>query len=286
MKKILIILTLLVLSITLNVSNISASSISKDEKDILEMRKYIQKNVSKLNKEFSMLDQNSNLIDIERVIQEFYEKNPSPLAAMNQSIDITDVFPNLKNEKKNEKLDLNEYVKNPQLGDHSYSFISNKDKIDVLISKTGEITILEKTETPLLVENETTPSIGIYALPWQNTNVERSTAYIYNSNGFKMITLWAEGQFQYNSTAVNSINNDGNWQRHTAGSTLNVSARNLGSTRYAYVGTERYAEVFTRIYFESVYGFRWAGIVMKSATLEVYVGSSKYGIIYGGAKEV
>ncbi|WP_252188235.1 hypothetical protein [Bacillus halotolerans] len=61
---------------------------------------------------------------------------------------------------------------------------------------------------------------------------------------------------------------DGDYKRHMAGTALAISPRALGQDRDASHRGYAYREVYSRIYLESIIGFKWAGIVLNSALVE------------------
>lgn len=58
------------------------------------------------------------------------------------------------------------------------------------------------------------------------------------------------------------------------GTALAISPRVLGQDRDASHGGYAYREVYSRIYVESIVGFKWAGIVLNSALVEAFIGST------------
>lgn len=67
------------------------------------------------------------------------------------------------------------------------------------------------------------------------------------------------------------------------GSTIGISDKGMGKVRNYTVSGYKYTEVYSRLYYEATFGIRWAGIVLNSDTVEVYVGSTVNGSLYGGA---
>ncbi|WP_342615287.1 hypothetical protein [Peribacillus frigoritolerans] len=118
------------------------------------------------------------------------------------------------------------------------------------------------------------------------TKKERTTGIAYNAFGGKMFTLWAQGSFNYNGKSVSVATQDGDYNRHFWGSTLNITKPTLGKARKEVVGSQTYSEVYSRLYYEAVFGIKWAGVTMKSGTVETYVGGSKSGHLYGSAKRI
>jgi hypothetical protein len=58
----------------------------------------------------------------------------------------------------------------------------------------------------------------------------------------------------------------------------------MGKERQITIGGYKYAEVYSRLYVESVIGMKWFGVVVDSYTAEVLVGSTQTGNTYGQGK--
>lgn len=236
-----------------------------------------------LQEKLSSLDSDSTLAEVEEVIQNHYIKNPAPEAINNPNINITDVFPHLKQQKKYDKnLNLNQLVNEAKLAvdEKLFTFRTDNSMVQVVLAETGDIVILESESKPAVVESENNNrGIKLDA----NTRIQRNTGIAYNASGGKMFTIWAEGQFKYDGKKVSAIHNDGNWQRHFWGSTLYTDSRGMGKIRSYSLEEYNYCEVYSRLYYESTWGIRWAGIALSSDIVEIFVGSTANGSIYGGA---
>ena len=264
----------------------------ENQKDIEIMRGYIQSNVSNLTEEFEKLENDVVTLDqVENVISNYYKKHPLPDAGNNPNINLEKVFPekSLKfKEKTEKKLVINNLVDTQKKDSEDGQVISLTEKngnIDILLADTGEMLVVERK----VVEKEPkttfiTNKITRKALPDEYTRLERTTGIAYNASGNKLFYVWAEGQFKYNGTTVSPSYKDGDYGRYAAGSTINLEERARGKSRTVVVEDQKYSEVYTDVYFESVIGIRWVGLVLKSGTVEAYVGASKYGNMYGGTK--
>lgn len=291
--------TLASLLLLFGLFNSVSSSFAKEttgEDNVETARNYIENNVVELNeilKSMKEKQEDYDLQEIQAVIDNYYTKNPAPKEVLNdKTLSIDDVFP-LKNEKRKasqEKAVLNfeellsHAKEHKNEGDSVYEF-SNKDGIvTVYVSKTGEVMILDdsvKSTPPALDLN-----INNQLAAMKTTKTKRTTGIAYNGLGLKMFTIWAEGNFQYNGKSAKHANADGDVKRHFWGSTLVLNNRAIGAKRTVTVGSYKYPEVYTRVYFEAQFGIRWAGITMKSGTVEAYVGSSHIGSLYGGTKKL
>ncbi|MGE6379235.1 hypothetical protein [Peribacillus muralis] len=257
------------------------------EKDVEKIRTYLESNVSNMSTKFSTLEKDAKLEDIERIIENYYKENPAP-KEMNDdnNISLEDVFPELT--KKHEKAYLkskgilNKFIEDQNessdLGEVFTYEYENSSKVDVYLGKTGEISITEfKTvkEAPL-----------VQPFAEKQTRIQRTTGISYNATGSKCFTLWAESGFKYDGKKVSPINRDADWNRHPAGSTINLLPQVMPKTRDVVLGKYTYKEVYARLKYESGWGIRWASVTMKSGTVESLVGCTVDGSIYGSAKRI
>jgi hypothetical protein len=229
---------------------------------------------------------NVSLNQVENVISNYYKEHSLPSASKNPNIDLEKVFPEKAMKfkgQKDKKLVINDFIDAQKEDNEEGKVISLTEKngsIDVLLADTGEMLVVERKvdeNTPQTTSNFITPR----AIPYEYTKKERTTGIAYNSVGSKLFYVWAEGQFQFNGTTVSPISRDGDYGRYTAGSTINLEERARGSARTVAVENYKYSEIYTDVYFESVIGVRWVGLVLKSGTVEAYVGASQYGNMYG-----
>ncbi|MDT0163580.1 hypothetical protein [Bacillus sp. AG4(2022)] len=289
----------MILGIFPGMSSAQASEKDKNAEDIQEMRTYLETTVPELVSKLKGLDnKNASLEAVDKVISSHYQENPAPEAVKNPNISLSDVFPEKAQENANKDdekvLNLNEFIQEKKGENNSndgelISLNNSEASVDVYVGDTGEMFVLErkkvkKAEQPLIANAGANDGlIGTNALPWEYTDTERTTGIAYNAYGGKLFHVWAEGQFKYNGTSVQVQTGTGSYGRYALGSTITLERRVNGGSRFPAVGSETYAEVYTQTYFESVYGIRWAGLVLKSGTCEVYVGASKMGHMYGSA---
>lgn len=289
--------TLASLLLLFGLFNSVSSSFAKEttkEDNVEKARNYIENNVIELNEILTSMKEKQedyDLQEIQAVIDNYYAKNAAPKEVLNdKNLSIDDVFPleNEKHEAGQEKAVLNfeellsHAKENKNEGDSIYEF-SNKDGIvTVYVSKTGEVMILDDSVRPTPDLNKNNNQLAAM----KTTKTKRTTGIAYNGLGLKMFTIWAEGNFQYDGKTAKHANADGNVQRHFWGSTLVLNNRAIGAKRTVTIGGYKYPEVYTRVYFEAQFGLRWAGITMKSGTVEAYVGSSHIGSLYGGTKKI
>ncbi len=263
---------------------------NSNQKDINDIREYVEKNVPKLVKKLSKLqNKTTSLEEIQKVIDQYYKKNPSPDAMNDPSINLKDVFPEkAKEAQPGDKFVINEFISNQKQVDQDgrlLEFNIQNGKVNVFVGDTGEIVILQQKteeENKELSKIQTSQITMAAASGPRITSIESTTGIGYSAAGGKMYTLQAEGQFSYTGSDVNVYYGDGYWQRHLWGSTLSISDRGMGKSKKYNTGGYTYAEVYSRLYVEAQYGFRWAGITMNSNTVEAYVGSTVTGNLYGG----
>lgn len=268
---------------------------SKEEK-IEEARSYIEESKKDtINLLKDLEKENATLESVEKTLDKYYEENPAPKEVINdQNLSLEDVFPGEVERIEEETLNLNKFMSEKENdvarendNGEFIEFKNGENTVDVYVGETGGVFVLE-TKTIDEPSNKSlinaTSEVG--ALATKTTSKRKTTGICYNALGAKMFTLWSLGSFKYTGKTVSVATKDGGWQRHFWGSTLNVSKPILGATRSESVGSEKYAEVYSRIYFESVFGLKWAGVTMKSGTVETYVGGSKTGGMYGSARKV
>lgn len=293
MKKLCSFLVSVVLLLTTFSSAFAQENTSDDQKEkkIAEIREYIEQSVSSIVSSLQALEtqEHVTLEIVENTIEDYYKNHPAPNAFADLSLSLEDVFPEevkqIREEYgKNFTLNLNDLINSKKQmkrkDDHLITLKHDSGEIDVYISKLGEIFILENKTLP---NKESIQNENSALATWQYTRTERTTGVAYNALGLKMFTLWAEGSFKYNGSDVDHVNADGDWQRHFWGSTLDITTRALGSKRFEYVEGYKYAEVYSRLYFEAGFGIRWAQLTFNSGTVEVEVGSTVSGNLYGSA---
>lgn len=289
MKKLSSILLVTVL-VLLTFNSAFAAENSDREHNIKQIKTYIEESNRAIASALNDLSDNANLTleDVQKVIEMYYKENPAPEAFNDTSLSIMDVYPEAAKQIKevqNEALNLNDLIRDKKSeGEQVITLEHSLGEINVYLADTGGIVILERR----VVETNNSDSSTLSS--WRYTDKERTTGIAYNADGFAMFSVWAEGQFQYNGSDVGHANSDGDWNRYLAGSTLNIEERKLGETRFEYLqdgNTQyKYAEVYSRLYYEAGFGIRWAQITLSSGTVEVYVGSTVSGNIYGGATRV
>lgn len=289
----------LMLGLTFNSSSIlSAAEINQIGRDTKEntvqiVRSYIKNNVSQLNNMMSSVQyQKLQLKDIETIIDNYFFNNPAPQELIDvNNLTIDDIFPVndiIDGPPRTKALhfdELTSYVANnlPGNGDSIYKFPNDNGVVTVYIASTGEVMIWDQSSFPAKDSDFSNQTL---AATWKTTKTERSTGIAYNGVGGKMFTIWAEGNFQYDGKTAKHNNSDGNFERHFWGSTLDLEKKAEGKERTVRVENYSYPEVYTRVYFESQFGIRWAGITMNSGTVEAYVGGTFAGNVYGGVKEI
>jgi len=281
MKKLLFLLVVVTLSILgFSPSGALARQTTK-EKDIQEVRHYVEKRMPILESELKQLSKNSSLEEIEELISNHYKKHPAPKALQNPELSVFNVFPDkVKKYKKFEgkSLNLNNLMNDPRsssLGE-MITFENDNSKVSVLLGETGHINILEnkKVSSPRPQKNKIALATG----------TERTTGIGYGLGGAKQFTVWAEGNFRYDGKKVSVISNDGDWVRHLFGSVFTYTPKGMGKVRDASIGKYKYKEVYSRLLVETLAGFKWGNAVFGTKTVEVYVGSTVNGNIYGGTK--
>ena len=292
-KHIIFFFTMILSIILFEESTFAATNAVSKQEDIEVIQNYIGESVDILNNKFSELSSESNvdLKDIEELIESHYKENPAPQEMLeDNSIDIQSVFPQLTQAYNEEYLksgkDLNKFITRQkttnELG-QVYTYKTDElNYVEVFLSEMGDISILEFKTVDKEKENE------IQLLSTQKyTSIQRTTGVSYSSVGTKLFTLWAEASFKYNGSSVASENIDGDWGRHFWGSTMNITApAQLVKTRTVSLEGYKYAEVYTRLAVEAGFGFRWASLVLTSATVEAYVGSTVNGNVYGGLQVI
>ncbi|MBT2649149.1 hypothetical protein J7E52_20975 [Bacillus sp. ISL-34] len=259
-----------------------------------EAREYILKSKEEtINLLEDLQKVNPTLENVEKTIDKYYKKNPAPKEIIkDKDLSLEDVFPDQVEEIEG-TLNLNEFMSEKEKEvtqndeDSFIKFKHNKGEVGVYVGETGGVFILE---TKTIDENNNALSnsskIGALASAQKVTKKERTTGIAYNAFGGKMFTLWAQGSFNYNGKSVSVATQDGDYNRHFWGSTLNITKPTLGKARKEVVGSQTYSEVYSRLYYEAVFGIKWAGVTMKSGTVETYVGGSKNGHLYGSAKRI
>lgn len=251
---------------------------------------HIDNNVSNINLSLSKLDKSSSLDEIESIINNYYANNKlSEYIFENKDLSINNTYLSGKSMDKNnsiinnkEVLNLEEMVSYAKENSSEevtiYEFSNENSNTEVYVSKTGSIIILERSSIPELKNSSELSTLSTM----KYTGTERTTGILYNNFGGKLATLWAEGSFKYDGETVDVLNKKGNAQKHPLGSLLTLSRITEGDDRPAYVGFNRYVEVYTSAYFESNVAFTFGNITLKSGTIEVYVGAAPSGSIYGG----
>ncbi|MBJ6362471.1 hypothetical protein ACFOQM_14490 [Paenibacillus sp. GCM10012307] len=289
--------TSILLSIILIFSVFSSASaegnrnVDSREKNIKEIKEYIEKNVPSIIASLQELNvEDATLSNIEKTIETYYKENPAPSAANDPALSLAIIFPGevkeMGDEYQHSTLNINDFlstkkeIKNKE--DNIITFKDNYGSIDVYISSLGEIFILETRQFDEPSQKQSIVQ-NVPLNTWNNTSTSTTTGIGYNALGFKLFTLTASGSFRYNGSDVQTLNSDGNWERHFWGSTLDISERALGASRTIHIGNYKYAEVYSRLYFEGGIGVRWAQFVLNSATVEVNVGSTVTGNLYGAA---
>lgn len=271
-----------------------------EESNLDVARDYIESNVSKINGVMNVLEMAQKDLSsdqVQEVISNYYKEHPAPQDLItDKDLTIEDIYPNKENDvnfqPQNASLSLEELMEdakdNPYSEGHTYEFSNDEDETSVYVSNTGEVMISTSTIMPSVksVDDNRTTFTTLAASSYKNTKTKRTTGIAYNALGLKTFTLWAEGSFKYNKSSAKHANADGDVQRHLFGSTLEMVNKAVGKKRTVYEGKQSYPEVYTRVYFESTIGIRWAGVVIKSATVETYVGATKIGSLYGGLKRL
>ncbi|GIN56274.1 hypothetical protein J8TS2_05930 [Lederbergia ruris] len=261
--------------------------LNKEQK--VELAKnYIENNVTNLNEILmNMQTQDPDLEDVQTVIMEYLDENSVPEEIVND-LTIDDIFP-LENEKveykqkENEVLqfeDIVAYAKDNDEG-NIYEFKNEDGKVTVYVADTGEVMIHEQSIVPTLDLNDNNTLAA-----WKTTKTERSNGVAVNAVGKTMFTYWASGNFEYNGKSARHLNNDGNIERKLWGSSLVIEKKAEGAKRTVAVGSYKYPEVYSRVYFEATFGIRWLGVTMKSGTFEAYVGGTYAGSVYGGLRAI
>ncbi|MCY8946219.1 hypothetical protein [Bacillus atrophaeus] len=281
-----IFLFFLTVSLTLSIfgGSATASATNKSQQDINDIKKYVENNVPLLQNSLSNLPKNSSLDKIEKTISNHFKEHPAPQAFNNPNLSLFDVFPEKKAEYekfKGKTLNLNNFIESQEkqetLGE-VISFNNSNSSVKVFLGELGDIQIVEqKTISKSNGSNDATIQL--------TTKTERTTGIAYGTTGTKLFTLWAEGKFSYDGKKVSTVAKDGDYKRHLSGTALLITVRNLGKDRDASHGGYAYREVYSRIYVETIIGFKWAGVVLNSANVEAYVGSTAKGSIYGGTKK-
>lgn len=269
-----------------------SSAAEIEEENIVKAKNFIGNNVEQLNNILSKMEKvqkDFSLEEIQDVVDDYYLNNPVPQELLeNQSL-TTEEKDEMFTEKKEDVLNLNELISEAKEdlveGDSVYELTNENGVISIYVAKTGEVMLLEQKTMPTL-PNLTIDEDFQVAASWRTTRTERTTGVAYNALGYKMFTLWAEGNFLYNGSSADHANADGNVQRHAWGSTLELDNRAIGAKRTTRIESYLYPEVYTRVYFESNLPVNWGNITMSSATVEVYVGGSQTGSLYGGLKQL
>lgn len=264
---------------------VSADSLEGKENlnNIAQARAYITKSSSEIANELENLKiskENVTLIEIQDVIESYYENNPAPLElANNDSISLEDVFPDesQKNQLNKEvTFSLNEFISQQKENEEVISFSTETTKTDVYVDKSGIF----------ILHSEIDPNSAIRAAAWSYTANERTTGSAYNALGLKMFDLWASGSFRYDGSKVEVATKDGGYERKFWGSTLELTDRGMGLSRAVDLEGYKYAEVYSRLRTESTLGFRWFGLTLTDTTVEVKIGSTVNGNVYTGGGSI
>lgn len=294
MKRLVVIMLILMMIGSTSSVAFASESLPRNEttEDEIEMiRSYIKSSAKELARKIESLKQNQHITldDVEATIEKYYDNNPAPELMLDTNLSLADVFTkeelSLGSEYQNSgAINLGKLVKSKKInllpGEYLIELQTVDGIIDVYLSDVGGISIIERR-----VVNKSFANQSLFS-SWQITDEERTTGVAYNAVGGKLFTVWAEGQFRYNGSDVEHLNSDGDWNRHFWGSLLTIEDRGLGEERYEYTGGYKYAEVYSRLYFEAGFGVRWAQITFNSGTVEVEVGSTVNGNIYGGTSYI
>lgn len=291
-KKLCVSMMSLVLVSGLSVSFANAESVTPSQENIQAAREYIETSkVDTLNILRDLQQQNPTLEQVEAALDKYFEENPAPEEVVNDpNLSLEDIYPEQTEEV--DTLNLNEFMSEKEQAsvngntDNFVQMESPVGQVSIYVGDTGGIYILENKEVKEPIIKDSIDAEDTGALGLKTTKKRKTTGVCYNSLGLKMFTLWAQGSFYYSGKTVSVATRDGDFQRHFWGSTLSTSVRALGKARNEVVGKEQYAEVYSRVYYESLIGLKWAGVVAKSGTVETYVGASKSGGMYGAAVRI
>lgn len=261
-------------------SAFAQENVSKSELT-LQSKQYIEQNKIGLKGLLSELNASLNLAseDIVSSIENYYSKNPAPKSIVESNLSLSDVY-SVKRNNSSDNFNITDFMNTARSSSNYYKIKHDTGYTEAFVSDTGDLLLLNHE-----VLNSTTNSVAsTYAAAWQQTRDIKETASAYNSLGFKMYDLWVSGAFLYNSSDVKPVNNDGGFSRAFWGSTINVEDKGMGKTRDTYTQGIKYSEIYSRLYTESVFGIKWAGLTLDSNTVEIYIGGSKEGGIYGSIR--
>ncbi|PRX38913.1 hypothetical protein CLV97_13314 [Planifilum fimeticola] len=261
------------------------------EKAIQIAKEYIQRSSSDLSNRLSKLrGKDVTFEEVNKVISDYYKQNPAPqMVANDPTISIEDVFPKkvekYKSRNKGKPFVITDFLKKQRQNEEDGELISlnrkNDGTIDVFVSDIGGVIGCEfgtvDNELSKKAKTKSSGNVGIAAY----TPTKRTTCVAYTALGDRAFTLWAEGRFYYDGKTSWITHADGDYQRHLFGSTMVLEPRALGKMRTVYIEGHRYSEVYSRLYYEAVFGIRWAGIVLASDTVETSVGVTVTGNTYG-----
>lgn len=286
MKKILFFLLSVSLVISIYGGTASAAEPKNSQQDKEQIKNYIEYAVPLLENSLEFLPKDSSLEEIENTISNHFKMHPTPSAFNNPELSIVNVFPEKKAEfekYKGKTLNMNDFItdqdKTDSLG-KVFTFKNHNSTVKVFLGDMGDLQILEQKTISASNDSDDQASAKL------STKTERTTGVAYGTNGAKLFTLWAEGRFNYDGKKVSVAQKDGDYNKHFAGSGLDIAVRKLGAERDASYGGYAYREVYSRIYVESVIGFKWLGVIINSKTVETYIGAGANGSVYGGLKKI
>ncbi|ARW37817.1 MULTISPECIES: hypothetical protein [Bacillus] len=286
MKKILFFLLSISLVTSIYGGTASAVEPKDSQRDKEQIKNYVENAVPLLQDSIEFLPKDSSLEKIEKTISKHYKNHPTPSAFNNPNLSTNNVFPEMKSQLdkyKGKALNINDFIfeqdKTESLG-KVFTFKNENSTVKVFVGDIGDIQIIERKTVSAPKDSDDQASAKL------STRTERTTGIGYGTNGAKLFTLWAEGRFEYNGKKVSVAQKDGDYNKHFGGSGLDISVRKLGAERDASYGGYAYREVYSRIYVESVVGFKWLGVIINSKTVEAYIGAGANGAVYGGLKKI
>ncbi|MBA4493261.1 hypothetical protein ACFO25_06695 [Paenactinomyces guangxiensis] len=261
----------------LNVFAKGAIQDKKHKKDLEIAKEYLEKSSDGLTIGFSeLLGKSISMDDAEKVISNYYEKNPVPKGILNNPDLLSEIA---SKEKANEDFIIYEDMKNGQQHrDNGEVFIFDRKgggKIGVYISKHGGTSLSELAVSGASGINS--DGVGTMA----TTGVRSTLCVATNGYGAKMFDLSAIGNFWYNGSSSSITSHDGLFHRYFWGSSLTISNVSTGNMRTVYTGGYRYSEVYSRAYVETTIPLEWGNIVVGSGTYEASVGVTVSGNVYG-----
>ncbi|MFE4571408.1 hypothetical protein [Paenibacillus chitinolyticus] len=277
--------------------NSDTTSVEINQNEVLKKyNDFVSRNNSNLAALFENEDaKNFSLDRVNEIIESYYASHKEEVEEIKKNVDflVDAQQTTLKASVKDKEVDLINYIHQSKdkegyklitkryIEPSSRSLIATESntgrEVNILLTKEGGMYIAQSNYSE---PSQSTHSISPLATEYRSNRIDIEAV---NAIGLTTLTMYTKGEFSFErGVKAKATYGEGDYGRTFWGSSINVTNMEFG--KFYEDPESGYAEVYSKMHVDSMFGFKGLGLVLNSDTVRIHVGCSLIGAISAGIR--